>query len=435
MRPRLNSTDKAILALAIPALGSLAIDPLLGIADTAFVARLGSTELAALGVATTILTAAFFLFNFLASVLTPLVARALGARDEIQARVWVGDALLLALVLGVVSTVVLLVAAPALVGLMGAGETVADPAVVYLRIRASSTTAVLVVAIGNGAFRGHKDTVTPLKVVAVINGVNLVLDPLMIFTLGWGLAGAAVATVIAQGLGALWFIRLMVVRAMVARPRNLAESLPSLFAIGRNGVLLTLRTGFLLGTFTVAAATATRIGPEEIAAHQVVAQIFILSALLADSFAVAAQPMVAEAAAGGDVGLVNGLVRRLAGWGGLAGVVLLVLVAGSRPLLPLIASDSVVSDQAVEAALVVALQEPVTAVLFVADGIFLGLLALGTMVVSTGLGAVGAVGLMMFTPLGDSLTGIWIAIAVLMALRGVVLVAGYRRSVGIALRS
>lgn len=435
MRPRLNSTDKAILALAIPALGSLAIDPLLGIADTAFVARLGSTELAALGVATTILTAAFFLFNFLASVLTPLVARALGARDEIQARVWVGDALLLALVLGVVSTVVLLVAAPALVGLMGAGETVADPAVVYLRIRASSTTAVLVVAIGNGAFRGHKDTVTPLKVVAVINGVNLVLDPLMIFTLGWGLAGAAVATVIAQGLGALWFIRLMVVRAMVARPRNLAESLPSLFAIGRHGVLLTLRTGFLLGTFTVAAATATRIGPEEIAAHQVVAQIFILSALLADSFAVAAQPMVAEAAAGGDVGLVNGLVRRLAGWGGLAGVVLLVLVAGSRSLLPLIASDSVVSDLAVEAALVVALQEPVTAVLFVADGIFLGLLALGTMVVSTGLGAVGAVGLMMFTPLGDSLTGIWIAIAVLMVLRGFVLVAGYRRSAGIALRS
>jgi hypothetical protein len=77
----------------------------------------------------------------------------------------------------------------------------------------------------------------------------------------------------------------------------------------------------------------------------------------------------------------------------------------------------------------------VAAVLFVGDGIFLGLLALGTMVLSTGAGAVAAVGLMLFTPLGDSVQGIWWALAVMLAVRALVLAAGYRKSALTAVRS
>ena len=72
MTGRLTATDRTILGLAIPALGALAVDPLLTLADTAFVARLGTTELAALGVDTALLGFAFFAFNFLAYVTTPL---------------------------------------------------------------------------------------------------------------------------------------------------------------------------------------------------------------------------------------------------------------------------------------------------------------------------------------------------------------------------
>ena len=98
--------DRSILRLAIPALGALAIDPLLTLVDTAFVARLGVTQLAALGVDTAILGFAFFGFNFLAYATTPLVAQALGRGDTDKARRWVGDALLLAVVLGVAVTIV-----------------------------------------------------------------------------------------------------------------------------------------------------------------------------------------------------------------------------------------------------------------------------------------------------------------------------------------
>lgn len=435
MTSRFSPTDREILGLAIPALGALAIDPLLTLADTAFVARLGTIDLAALGVDTAILGFAFFAFNFLAYVVTPLVARALGGGRVDEAKRWVGDALLLAILLGVVVAFVLEVTAPLLVNLMGAGPDVADPAVSYLRIRALATPAVLVVTAGHGAFRGHKDTKTPLKVALGVNLANLVLDPLLIFVFGWGLEGAAIATVVAQYFGAVWFFRLILINDMAARPRGLKASLPSLLDLGRNGALLTMRTGLLLITLTVAASVATRLGPAEIAAHQLVAQVFLLSALLADSFAIAAQAMVGNVAARGDVDELDALNRRLVFWGLVAGLILMVGVGVGRFGLEWLASDEVVADLAVSAGGVVALAEPVAAVLFVGDGIFLGLLALGTMVVSTGAGGVAAVGLMLFTPLGESVDGIWWALAVMLAVRAMVLAAGYRRSALTAVRS
>lgn len=435
MRTRLRPTDKEILGLAIPALGALAIDPLLSLADTAFVARLGTVELAALGVDTAILGFAFFAFNFLAYVVTPLVARALGRGHPDEARRWVGDALLLAVLLGLVVTVVLELAAPLFVDLMGASAEVADPAVSYLRIRGLATPAVLLVTVGHGAFRGHKDTRTPLKVALGVNLVNLALDPLLIFGLGWGLEGAAIATVVAQYLGAVWFMRLIVVRDMATRPRGLAESLPSLLDLGKNGVLLSVRTGMLLAAMTVAASVATRLGPVDIAAHQLVSQVFLLSALLADSFAIAAQAMVGETAARGDPEELDALNRRLVFWGVVAGVILMVFVGVGRFGLRWLASDGAVADLAVSAGGVVALSEPVAAVLFVADGIFLGLLALATMVVSTGVGAMVAVGSMLWTPLGDTVVGIWWALALMLVVRGLVFVGGYRRAASTAVRS
>jgi MATE family multidrug resistance protein len=427
--------DRAILGLAVPALGALAIDPLLTLADTAFVARLGTIELAALGVDTAILGFAFFAFNFLAYVTTPLVARALGRGEVGEARRWVGDALLLAVGLGVVVTVILQLAAPLFVDLMGASAEVADPAITYLRIRAIATPAVLVVTTGHGAFRGHKDTRTPLVVAAGVNGLNLLLDPILIFGLDMGLAGAAIATVIAQYVGAIWFLALIRRRGMAARPAGLREALPSLVALGRNGALLTARTGMLLAAFTVAASTATRLGPEQIAAHQLVAQLFLLSAMLADSFAIAAQAMVGETAGRGEILPLHALNRRLTMWGVWAGLFLALFVFVGRHGLALLTSADDVAELTLAAGGVAAAMEPVGAIVFVADGIFLGLLALGTMVVSTGIGAVAAVSLMTFTSMGDTLTGIWWAIGVMMVVRAVVFLAGYRRSAEIAVRS
>jgi MATE family multidrug resistance protein len=426
--------NRSINRLAIPALGTLAIDPLLTLVDTAFIARLGVVDLAGLGIDTAILGFAFFGFNFLAYATTPLVAQALGRGDEDRARRWVGDALLLAVVLGALTLVFLIVLAPWLVEVMGAESAVAESAISYLRIRALATPAVLLVTAGHGAFRGYQNTRTPLLVAAVVNGLNLVLDPILIFSLDLGLEGAALATVIAQVVGAFLFIRLLTKRSMVDRPTDLKRSLPTLMALGRNGALIAVRTAMILIAFTFAAATAARLGAAEIAAHQLVMQAWLIAVMFADAYAIAGQAMVGDAVGDGDLARVDRLSLRLTQWGLAVGLLLAAgFWFGGRALGLLVEDPG--GALAGSAAVVAGLMMPYSGPLFVADGIFLGLLALGTIIVSTASGALVAVGLMWLTPLGDTLDGIWWALSVMMVVRGLVLVATYRRAVSTAVRS
>lgn len=431
-----RALDRSILRLAIPALGALAIDPLLTLADTAFVARLGVVELAALGVDTAILGFAFFGFNFLAYATTPLVAQALGRGDRVMARRWVGDALLLAVVLGVLAIVVVELAAPWFVSLMGAGEEVSGPAVSYLRIRAIAAPAVLITTAAHGAFRGHQDTTTPLVVAAVVNGINLVLDPVLIFGFDLGVEGAAIATVFAQAVGAVWFLSLIRRRGLADRPRGLRDSLPTVLELGRSAVLITVRTGVLLLALTVAARAATKLGNEEIAAHQVVLQVWLVAAMVADAFAIAGQAMVGAGAGAGDRGRVNQVTGRLLLWGLGVGVAIAVLLLGGGSVFGNLVASEAVAVLVVATLPVVAWMMPVAGPLFVADGVFFGLFALGTILASTASGALLAIGLITQTPLGESLNGIWWAIAAMLVVRSLVFVLSYRRAVsGVAVRS
>jgi putative MATE family efflux protein len=434
-RLRLGDTDRAILSISIPALATAAIDPLLTLTDTAFVARLGTTQLAALGVNAAIVSFAFFAFNFLAFVTTPLVARSLGRGRPDEARHYVGTALMLAVAIGVVITVVLRVFADELVAVMGARGEVAVEAASYLRIRALAAVFVFLVIAGHGSFRGHKDTRTPLMVAVVVNVINLVLDPIFIFSAGWGLEGAAWATVVAQGVGAAMFLVLIARRDMARRPVDLKSTVPALMTLGRNGSLLIMRSVFLLATFAFAAATATRLGAEHIAAHQLVAQVFILGALIADSVEIAGQALVAESTGSGDSSKVRDLTKRLLAWGAGIGLALMVLLLLGRYALPLIASDEVVADLAVAAAGVAAVVLVVGAVVFVADGIFMGLLAPGAMAMSTAAGAMVAFALIQWTGLGRSLTGVWWAIGAFLLVRALILWWRYPGSLETAVRS
>lgn len=427
--------NRSIFRLAVPALGALAIDPLLTLVDTAFVARVGVTELAALGVDAAILGFAFFAFNFLAIVTTPLVARAIGRNEVEVARRWVGDSLFLAVTLGILVMIVLALAAPLLVGLMGASTEVSGPATSYLLIRSLATPAVLVVTAGHGAFRGYHDLRTPLVIAATVNGLNLILDPILIFGFDMGLQGAAIATVAAQWLGAGLFIRQLNKKSMVSRPANLRSAIPTLLTLGRNGGLVTMRTLALLVAFTVAAATATRLGPESIAAHQIVFQFWILASMIADAYAIAGQVLVGEAVGKRDEASIHAVNLRLLGWGLGTGVLLMAVFRLSNGLIRSFGVDPAVGVLASGAASVAGWMQPVAAPLFVADGVFLGLLALGVLVTSTALGSLAAVSLILFTPLGDSINGIWWALTIMMVVRLIVFVFAYRGSVTTAVRS
>jgi putative MATE family efflux protein len=422
-----SQLDRRILRLAVPALGALAADPLLSLADTAFVSRLGTAELGALGVDGSIFGFAFVLFNFLAYATTPLVAQALGRDDPQAARAVIGQSLWLAGGLGLVATVVLVAGAEMLVSVMQAGPAIREPAVAYLQLRALATPAVLVVTASHGAFRGMQDTKTPLLIALAANLINLGLDPLLIFGAGWGVRGAAAASVVAQYVAAAWFLVLLrrrwgSVGTSLPRWRDLAPFL-------RTGGILTARTLFLVAALAAATATAAATGDAEVAAHQVVRETWFLSAMLVDGLAIAAQALIAERVGRGDRRGMREVADRLLWWGGGTGLVMALLWLGGAGLLAAaFAPDPLVAGLIRSAAVIAGVMAPLAALVWVFDGIFLGLLRLRVLVTATGAGLVAALVVFWWVAAtGGGLAGVWWGIAALVAARAAVLWPVYHR--------
>jgi MATE family multidrug resistance protein len=418
---------RRILAVAIPALGTLAADPLLSLVDTAFVGRLGTAELAALGVDSAIFGFAFVLFNFLAYATTPLVAGARGAGRVDEAGRIVMRAMVLAVIIGVVLTAILVIGARLLVTAMQAGPEVVEPAVAYLRIRALGLPAVLLITASNGAYRGFEDTRTPLLVALVVNVVNLVLDPILIFVAGFGIEGAAWASMAAQWLGAGLFLALLRLRAEREQWPVERVTLSGLVPFLRTGWLLIVRTALLVGSLTAATAVAARIGTRQVAAHQVLSQVWFLLAMIVDAIAIAAQTLVASLLGAGARDEARALTRRLLRWGGRMGVALGVAVFLGREWLGVAFTvDRAVRVEIAGVAPIAALMQPAAAVLFVLDGVFIGTLSVRLLARSTFAGFM-AVLVMLGVTLGLDLglAGVWWAIAAMVLARLTVLGRAY----------
>ncbi|NNC93478.1 MAG: MATE family efflux transporter [Acidimicrobiia bacterium] len=419
-RGRRRVHDRRILALGIPALGALAADPLVSLVDTAFVGRLGTTPLAALGIDAAIFGLAFFAFNFLAYGVTPLVARALGEGDTGRAARVVANGLVAAVALGTVVTIVLQVGARPILDLMGASDAVAGEAAGYLRIRSLAAPAVLIITLGHGAFRGHQDTRTPFFITLGFNLVNLILDPLLIFGAGWGLNGAAVATLVAQWVGASWFL-VLIRRRLGLQFSGLEPS--ELFGLLRVGRDVVIRTAALLVTFTVATRVAAEIGDAEVAAHQVAMQLLIFLALSIDALAIAAQSLIARFVGEQRHNDAWDVSVRLLQLGAVVGAGFLILLALTRSVVPGWFTSEPEVREAIESVwLILAVMQPLAALVYVWDGIVMGAARFGylawAMVVS---GGVAIAALVLVVPFGWGLPGVWWGIGLLNVVRATTL--------------
>ncbi len=424
--------DRRILALAVPALAALVADPLLSLVDTAFVGRLGRVELAALGVDTALFTMAFAVCNFLAFVTTPMVSQSLGRGDRAGATRVVNQAIVTAIGLGVVGVAVFWTASGALVGLMQASAEVTGPAVEYLRIRAMAFPAALLNLASHGIYRGYQDTRTPMWVSVGVNAFNAALDPVLIFGLGWGLAGAGWATVTAQWLGAGCFFLLLSRRASVEGWSARGTRWGDLLRFWGMGAVLALRTLFLVLTLTLSVAAAARVGTVQVAAHQIMVGVWALCSFTLDSLAIAGQALVGEQTGREDVDGAHQVTRRLLGWGVLMGLVIAALLAASAPWLGGVFTDDRAVAEAVRGvAPLAALMQPLAALVFVADGIFMAVLAVRLLAASTGVGlAAAAAVLWVSDAAGGGLSGVWWAIIAMIVARFCVFLWGGRHGLG-----
>jgi putative MATE family efflux protein len=385
--------DREILRLALPAFGALVAEPMFLLADSAMVGHLGEEPLAGLGLAGAILQTIIGLMVFLAYNTTPAVARWLGAGDGRRA-VAVGiDGLWFALGLGIVLAGAGWVATPALVAAFGANAAVSAAAVTYLGISMAGLPAMLLVFAASGLLRGLQDTRTPLVVAGVGFAVNIVLNFWFIYGMGYGIAGSATGSVVAQWLMVAAY--LVVVSGHARREGATLWPRRAGMLLGATaGGWLFLRTLTMRIAMVLAVYVATGLGSPQLAAFQIVMTLFATLAFALDALAIATQALVGRHLGAGDRTSVKAVLRRCLEWGVLAGLLSgAFVVLGSGVLGRLFTNAATVLALLPPSLVMLGLSVPIGAVVWVLDGVLIGAGDLRYLAVA------GVVNLAVFVPL------------------------------------
>ena len=423
--PGVSPLDRQILGLAVPALGALVAEPLFVLVDSAVVGRLGTPQLAGLGLAGTVLTTAVGLCIFLAYATTATVARAAGSGDRRRALAAGVDGLWLALGLGVVLGAAVWMSAPGVVALLDAPAAAAPHAVDYLRWSAPGLPGMLVVLAATGALRGMLDTRRPLWVAAGGAVLNAILSVTLVLGLGMGVAGSGLGTAIAQ-LAMAAVLVAVVLRGVRAEEVPIRPTHQGLLRGVRDGAPLLVRTLSLRVAILLAAWVAAGLGSVTLAGHQVVMALWGLAAFALDALAIAAQALVGRTLGAGDVGTTRAVLRRTLQWGvGAGGVLGVVLGAAGWWLAPLFTQDPDVRRAVAVALVVVAVTLPMAGWVFVLDGVLIGagdgryLAGVGVLTVAAY--APAALAVHLWAPAGSvGLMWAWVAFAgVFMAARAI----------------
>ncbi len=254
---------RALGLLAIPMMLEMVMEAIFAVVDIAFVSRLGTDAVAAVGITEALITVLYALALGMGLAVTAMVSRRIGAGDRDGAAAVTGQAILLALVISLFIGVAGATYAGDLLALMGASTGVIETGTGFAAVLLGGSASIVYLFMLNAAFRGAGDAAVALRSLWLANAINIVLDPCLIFGLGpfpeMGVTGAAVATTIGRGIGVLYqAYYLLNARGRLAFSLRHLKPVPSLL-----GRLIAVSAGGI-GQFLV--ATSSWIGVMRIVA-------------------------------------------------------------------------------------------------------------------------------------------------------------------------
>ena len=204
---------RALGLLAIPMMLEMSMESVFAIVDIAFVSRLGTDAIAAVGITEAVVTVLFAISIGLGTGVTAMVSRRIGAGETGAAARTTGQALLVGAVLSVAIGLIGMIFAEDILRMMGASDGVVSIGTGYTAVLLGGSASILYLFLLNAAFRGAGDASIALRSLWLANGMNIILDPCLIFGLGpfpeMGVTGAAIATTIGRSVGVayqLWYL-------------------------------------------------------------------------------------------------------------------------------------------------------------------------------------------------------------------------------------
>lgn len=312
-----KNLNKNILILSIPVVIENVLHLSVFISDTIMAGRLGTNAIAAVGLAGTIFFIISMIFSSFNIGAASIVARHIGAGENEQARMIGGQAIFIALIIGIIVTPFLLIFANKILFFMSAEQNILELGRGFLQIVSCSLIFRLLVLTCNAVLRGAGDTRTPMKITFVINCINILLNWLLIFGVGpfpiLGVSGIGWSTAIAYTIGAgLLYARLFTQKYLLhISLRHITridiESIQRIIRISIPAAVdaILTQTGFLFFTKIVAL-----LGTIPLAAHQIAIRIEAMSFMPGFALAVSTATLVGQSLGRKDLGLALQSMKR-----------------------------------------------------------------------------------------------------------------------------
>ncbi len=197
-----GSIPKAVFLLAVPMILELSLESVFALVDMFFVGKLGQNAIVTIGLTESIVTIVYSIAIGLSTGATAIVARRIGEKNP-EAAAYAGvQSILISMVATLILSVIGVVYAKELLGLMGASEGVISEGAIFTKIMLGSSAAIMFLFLINGIFRGAGDAAMAMKSLWIASCINIVLCPIFIHF--FGLKGAAIATVIGRSTGVLY---------------------------------------------------------------------------------------------------------------------------------------------------------------------------------------------------------------------------------------